>query len=169
VFSQQGDSIEKTIGALLRQKHATIAVAESCTGGLISHMLTNIPGSSAFFVFSGITYSNQAKIDILNVSVETIKTHGAVHEKTAREMASGVRRISGATYGLATSGIAGPTGGTKEKPVGTVCVGLETPHGGAGHRFHFWFGDRALNKLVFAAAALEVLRRDLLDLDPPRF
>jgi nicotinamide-nucleotide amidase len=169
VFSRQGDSIEKTTGQLLRANNATIAVAESCTGGLISHMLTNIPGSSEYFVFCGITYSNQAKIDILNVSAETIKTHGAVHEETAKEMALGVQRISGATYGLATSGIAGPTGGTKDKPVGTVCIGLATPHGCAGYRFHFWFGDRSLNKQVFAVAALEVLRRELLGLDPPRF
>jgi nicotinamide-nucleotide amidase len=84
-------------------------------------------------------------------------------------MASGVRRISGATYGLATSGIAGPTGGTKEKPVGTVCIGLATPNNSAGYRFHFWFGDRMMNKQVFAVAALEVLRRELLGLDPPRF
>jgi len=169
VFSQQGDSIEKTTGQLLRANNATIAVAESCTGGLISHMLTNIPGSSEYFVFCGITYSNQAKIDILNVSAETIKTHGAVHEKTAKEMASGVQRISGATYGLATSGIAGPTGGTEDKPVGTVCIGLATPHDCAGYRFHFWFGDRTPNKQVFAVAALDILRRELLGLDPPSF
>ena len=169
LVSQQGNSIEKTIGQLLREKNATVAVAESCTGGLISHMLTNIPGSSAFFVFSGITYSNQAKIDILNVSPETIKTRGAVHEETAKEMALGVRRISGASYGLATSGIAGPTGGTKEKPVGTVCMGLANRHGGAGYRFHFGFDDRGLNKQVFAAAALDVLRRKLLGVRPPQF
>jgi nicotinamide-nucleotide amidase len=169
VFSRQGDSIEKTTGQLLRAKNATVAVAESCTGGLISHMLTNIPGSSEYFVFCGITYSNQAKIDILNVSVETIKTHGAVHEETVKEMASGVQRISGATYGLATSGIAGPTGGTEDKPVGTVCIGLATPHDCTGYRFHFWFGDRTLNKQVFAVAAFDVLRRELLGLDPPSF
>jgi nicotinamide-nucleotide amidase len=169
VFSLQGDSMEKTTGQLLKAKQATLAVAESCTGGLISHMLTNISGSSEYFVFCGITYSNQAKIDILNVSAETIQTHGAVHEETAKEMALGVQRISGATYGLATSGIAGPTGGTEDKPVGTVCIGLATPHDSAGYRFHFWFGDRMLNKQVFAVAALEVLRRELLGIDPPRF
>jgi nicotinamide-nucleotide amidase len=169
VFSQQGDSMEKIIGQLLLAKHATVALAESCTGGLISHMLTNMPGSSDYFVFCGITYSNQAKIDILNVSAETIKNHGAVHEETAKEMALGVRRISGATYGLATSGIAGPTGGTKDKPVGTVCIGLAAPHVGVGHRFHFWFGDRTLNKQMFAVAALEVLRREILGIDPPQF
>ena len=84
-------------------------------------------------------------------------------------MARGARRACSATYGLATSGIAGPTGGTEEKPVGTVCIGLATPHHTAGHRFHFWFGNRKMNKQVFAVAALEVLRRELLGLDPPQF
>ena len=166
VFSQQGDPMEKTIGHLLRKKQATLALAESCTGGLIANLLTNISGSSDYFVYSGITYSNQAKIDILNVSKETIIAHGAVHEETAMEMARGARKVCGATYGLATSGIAGPTGGTPEKPVGTVCIGLATPHGTAGHRFHFWFGNRTMNKQMFAMAALEVLRRELLGLDP---
>jgi nicotinamide-nucleotide amidase len=169
VVSQHGDPIEKSVGLLLQEKQATVAVAESCTGGLISHLLTNISGSSAYFVFCGITYSNRAKIDILDVSAQTLKTHGAVHEETAKEMALGAQRISGATYGLATSGIAGPTGGTAEKPVGTVCIGLATPHGTAGHRFHFWFGSRAMNKQMFAAAALEVLRRELLGVKPPQF
>ncbi|MCK5203000.1 MAG: nicotinamide-nucleotide amidohydrolase family protein, partial [Desulfobacterales bacterium] len=169
VFSQQGDPIEKAVGHLLRAKRATLALAESCTGGLIANMLTNVSGSSDYFVFSGITYSNQAKINILKVPKETIDTHGAVHEETAVEMARGARNVAGATYGLATSGIAGPTGGTAEKPVGTVCIGLATPHGTAGHRFHFWFGRRAMNKQMFAVAALEVLRRELLGIDPPRF
>jgi nicotinamide-nucleotide amidase len=169
VFSQQGDPMEKTVGHLLREKRATLALAESCTGGLIANMLTNVSGSSDYFVFSGITYSNQAKIHILKVPKETIDTHGAVHEETAVEMARGARNVAGATYGLATSGIAGPTGGTAEKPVGTVCIGLATPHGTAGHRFHFWFGNRTMNKQIFAVAALEVLRRELLGLDPPQF
>jgi nicotinamide-nucleotide amidase len=169
VFSQQGDSMERTIGHLLRKNQVTLALAESCTGGLIANLLTNISGSSDYFIFSGITYSNQAKIDILNVSKETIMAQGAVHEKTAMEMARGARKVCGATYGLATSGIAGPTGGTAEKPVGTVCIGLAAPHGTAGHRFHFWFGSRTMNKQVFAMAALEVLRREMLGLDPPRF
>ena len=169
VFSQQGDPMEKVIGLLLREKQATVALAESCTGGLIANMLTNESGSSDYFVFSAVTYSNQAKIDILDVSTETIAKHGAVHENTAREMARGVRRISGADYGLATSGIAGPTGGTKEKPVGTVCIGLATPHADAGYRFYFWFADRIMNKKVFAMAALDVLRRELLGIDPPHF
>jgi nicotinamide-nucleotide amidase len=169
VFSQQGDPLEIVVGHLLRKKQATVALAESCTGGLISDMLTGVPGSSDYFLFSGVTYSNQAKIDILKVAKETIIAHGAVHEETAREMALGARSICGATYGLSTSGIAGPTGGTPEKPVGTVCIGLATPNYTAGQRFHFWYGNRTMNKQVFAVAALEVLRRELLGLDPLRF
>ncbi|MGD2039097.1 MAG: CinA family nicotinamide mononucleotide deamidase-related protein [Desulfobacterales bacterium] len=169
VFSQQGDPLEIVVGHLLRKKQATVALAESCTGGLISDMLTGVPGSSDYFLFSGVTYSNQAKIDILKVAKETIIAHGAVHEETAREMALGARSICGATYGLSTSGIAGPTGGTPEKPVGTVCIGLATPNYTAGQRFHFWYGNRTMNKQVFAVAALEVLRRELLGLDAPRF
>jgi nicotinamide-nucleotide amidase len=128
-----------------------------------------VSGSSDYFLFSGVTYSNQAKIDILKVSTETIIAHGAVHEETARQMALGARNLSGATYGLSTSGIAGPTGGTAEKPVGTVCIGLATPHGTTGQRFRFRFGNRTMNKQVFAVSALEVLRRELLGLEPPRF
>ena len=169
VISQHGHSMEKSVGHLLRENKATLALAESCTGGLIANLLTNESGSSDYFVFSGTTYANQAKIDILNVSKETLERYGAVHENTAKEMARGARRISGTTYGLATSGIAGPTGGSEEKPVGTVCIGLATLRECTGHRFYFWFGDRILNKQIFAVAALDVLRRELLGVNPPRF
>ena len=169
VFSQLDDPMEKAVGRLLIANQATLALAESCTGGLIANMLTNVSGSSDYFIFSGITYSNQTKIDILNVSTETIDRHGAVHENTAKEMARGARNISGATYGLATSGIAGPTGGTKDKPVGTVCIGLATARECSGQRFHFWFGNRIMNKQAFAVAALDVLRRELLGVNPPQF
>jgi nicotinamide-nucleotide amidase len=169
VFSRQGDPMEKVVGHLLRKAQGTLALAESCTGGLIADMLTNVSGSSDYFVFCGITYSNQAKINVLKVPAETIRTHGAVHEETAVEMARGARSVSGASYGLATSGIAGPTGGSAEKPVGTVCIGLATPQSAAGYRFHFPTGSRTMNKQMFAMAALEVLRRELLGLDPPRF
>ena len=164
VFSKDGNSMESEIGNLLRQKKATIAIAESCTGGLISDWMTNVAGSSDYFLFSGVTYSNDAKINVLGVSNETIITYGAVHEETAKEMAEGARRISGATYGLSTSGIAGPDGGTPEKPVGTVCIGLATPERAEGKRYHFHFQERLRNKTIFAMAALERLRRELLGL-----
>jgi nicotinamide-nucleotide amidase len=162
VFSTDGSAMEAAVGRLLLEKNATVAVAESCTGGLISHMLTNVPGSSNYFLFSGVTYSNQAKTNVLGVSSKTIERFGAVHEETAKEMASGVRRIAGSDYGLATSGIAGPDGGTPEKPVGLVCIGLADGKSVRGYRFVYPFYDRSRNKLVFAFKALDLLRRKLL-------
>jgi nicotinamide-nucleotide amidase len=163
VVSIEGEGMEIVVGRLLSAQKATLAVAESCTGGLIANWLTDVPGSSGYFLLSAVTYANGAKIDVLGVSADTIATHGAVHEQTVREMADGVRRISGATYGIATSGIAGPDGGTPEKPVGTVCIGLSGPDGTEAHRFQFTYGGRRLMyKQIFAMKALDVLRRKLL-------
>jgi len=161
--------MEAVIGKLLKEKNATLSVAESCTGGLISHRLTDVvshrltdvAGSSDYFLFSGVTYSNEAKIKVLGVSPDTLRQYGAVHEETAKEMALGVKRLTGSTYGLSTSGIAGPGGGTKEKPVGTVCIGLATPREVIARRFHFSFGIREMNKTIFAVTAMELLRREL--------
>jgi nicotinamide-nucleotide amidase len=161
IFSMDGTSMEGVVGGLLAAKQATLAVAESCTGGLISHLLTNVPGSSGYFLFSGVTYSNEAKTKVLGVSSQVLKQYGAVHEETVKKMAQGARRVSGATYGLATSGIAGPDGGTDEKPVGTVCIGLATPHDIKGFRFVFPFNTRLMNKRIFAMKALDLLRREL--------
>jgi nicotinamide-nucleotide amidase len=121
-----------------------------------------VPGSSDYFLFSGVTYANAAKSGVLGVSTDTIETHGAVHEETVKEMAEGARNAVGATYGLATSGIAGPEGGTDEKPVGTVCIGIATPEGGYAERRLFTFGERLMKKKIFAAAALDMLRSHLL-------
>ncbi len=163
ILSVNGNSMERVVGDLLVKNKATIAVAESCTGGLISHLFTNVSGSSDFFLFSGVTYSNQSKIKVLGVSPSTLEINGAVHEETAKEMAKGVRRISGATYGLSTTGIAGPDGGTENKPVGTVCIGLSTPAIDYAHRFHFSFFNRLMNKKIFAMTALDLLRKELLN------
>jgi nicotinamide-nucleotide amidase len=162
VFSVDGESMEAVVGSFLRRKKASLAIAESCTGGLLSHWITNVPGSSDYFVFSGVTYSNKAKIKVLGVLPETIERYGAVHEETAKEMAEGARRVSGADYGLATTGIAGPGGGTDKKPVGTVCIGLATPDVIKGYRFNFTSGNRSMNKNIFAMKALDLLRRELL-------
>ncbi|MDQ1331283.1 MAG: nicotinamide-nucleotide amidase [Thermodesulfobacteriota bacterium] len=162
VISTIGEPMELVVSRLLKNKKATLSVAESCTGGLVSNMLTNIPGSSDYFLFSGVTYSNESKIKLLGVQQSVIEKYGAVHEETAKEMAVCVRRITGATYGLSTSGIAGPSGGTDEKPVGTICIGLATPVEVKGFRFVFQFGDRLMNKKVFAVTALDLLRRELL-------
>jgi len=162
VFALDESSMEAVVGRLLTEQDATVAAAESCTGGLISHLLTNVAGSSRYFLFSGVTYANRAKIDLLGVLPETLERFGAVSEETAREMAMGARRAGGATFGIATSGIAGPDGGTADKPVGTVCIGLATPEGAAGRRFYFPFGERSRNKTIFAMTALELLRRELI-------
>jgi len=162
VFSVNGGSMESEVGRLLADKKATLAVAESCTGGLISHMITNVSGSSGYFVFACTTYSNESKMSILGVSKNTLNTFGAVHEETAKEMAKGARRISGATYGLATSGIAGPGGGTDDKPVGTVCIGLATENKEQGVRYYYPFPTRSMNKTIFAMKALDILRMELI-------
>jgi len=162
LLSVEGYPMEKVVGDLLTAKKATLAVAESCTGGLIAHRLTEIPGSSKYFMLSSVTYSNSTKTRVLGVSEDTLARHGAVHESTVQEMASGAREIAGATYGLSTSGIAGPDGGTEDKPVGTVCIGLATPEGVEGFRYRFNFGRRSMNKEIFAVSALDILRRKLL-------
>jgi nicotinamide-nucleotide amidase len=163
VFSNTGQSMEQVVGKLLHEKNATLAVAESCTGGLIANMLTDVPGSSEYFLLSAVTYANQAKMNILKVNADTLAKSGAVSEQTASEMAEGAKKIVDATYGLATSGIAGPGGGSDDKPVGTVCIGLSTPFSTTGYRFIFADHNRMANKRIFALAALDLLRKELLD------
>jgi nicotinamide-nucleotide amidase len=164
VFSDSDESMEAVSGRLLRERKVTLAVAESCTGGLISHLLTEVPGSSDYFLFSAVAYANEAKTVVLRVSAETLLRCGAVHEETAGEMARGARQLVGATYGLATTGIAGPAGGSAEKPVGTVCIGLSSAEKTEGYRFRYSYERRAMNKQMFAMKALDLLRRELLGL-----
>jgi nicotinamide-nucleotide amidase len=162
ILSNAGESLEQVVGKLLRTRNETLAVAESCTGGLIADLITEVPGSSDYFKCSAVTYANSAKINVLGVASGTLDLHGAVSEETAGEMARGVQRISGASYGLATSGIAGPGGGTDDKPVGTVCIGLATLDSVSTRRYHFTLDNRRMNKRIFAAVALNFLRRELL-------
>lgn len=162
VFSQAGESLEEAVGRLLRNRQETLATAESCTGGLIADLITEVPGSSDYFILSTVTYANAAKINILNVAGETLDRCGAVSEETAAEMAQGVRRISGATYGLATSGIAGPGGATDAKPVGTLCVAMAAAESVSSRRYQLNFGNRRMNKRIFAAVALNMLRKELV-------
>ena len=163
VFSLQERSMAAEVGELLCRRGATIALAESCTGGLMANWMTNTAGSSDYFLFSAVTYSNASKKSILGVSEQTLQQHGAVSEQTAREMAEGVRRAAGATFGLATTGIAGPSGGSAEKPVGTVCIGVSSPEASVARRFQLSFGERLMNKRIFAMVALDWLRRRLLE------
>jgi nicotinamide-nucleotide amidase len=167
VFSVSGQSMAQVVGRLLVENNATLAVAESCTGGLIANLLTDVAGSSEYFLFSAVTYSNQAKMNILKVQAQTLARHGAVSDQIAGAMACGARSSVDATYGLATSGIAGPGGGTDDKPVGTVCIGLATPSSVAGHRFYFPHESRRMSKHIFAVAALNLLRTELLRATPP--
>jgi nicotinamide-nucleotide amidase len=166
VFSSSGETLSEVIGVFLRRNSETLALAESCTGGLMAHLLTSVAGSSDYFLLSAVTYANRAKMDVLGVDPGIIREHGAVHVQTAREMAACVRRIAEATYGLATSGVAGPGGGTPEKPVGTICIGLATETDSEGFQFHFSYGDRGMNKQMFAAKAFDLLRRRLGGIDP---
>ncbi|MFH1154239.1 MAG: CinA family nicotinamide mononucleotide deamidase-related protein [Pseudomonadota bacterium] len=162
LFSDKGLTMEEEVGRLLTLCRQRVAVAESCTGGLIASMLTDVAGSSDYFLLSAVTYSNDAKIKLLGVCPETIAQNGAVHEKTALEMAMGVRKISGADWGISTSGIAGPGGGSPEKPVGTVCIGIDGPGVSMGKLYRFSFEDRAMNKKLFAVMAMDVLRKNLV-------
>jgi nicotinamide-nucleotide amidase len=162
VVSPVGARMEAVVGRLLLERSATLALAESCTGGLIANWLTNVAGSSGYFLFCGVTYSNPTKVDLLGVDPDALARHGAVHEETARAMAVGARRVAGSTFGLATSGIAGPDGGAKEKPVGTVCIGFAGPDRSFGRRLYFPLGQRLMNKQIFAMAALDILRKELI-------
>lgn len=160
VFSTDGRSLAAVVGDGLREKGASLALAESCTGGLIASLITDLPGSSDYFLLSAVTYANSAKQRLLGVSPGTLARYGAVSEETVKQMAAGVREMAGATYGLATSGIAGPSGGTADKPVGTVWIGLATPDTVWARRFGYPF-ERSRNKRVFAYTALDCLRREL--------
>jgi nicotinamide-nucleotide amidase len=161
IFSLSGESLPAVVGRLLKERNATLALAESCTGGLVANWLTDIPGASDFFLLSAVTYANNAKQEILGVPLETMIQNGAVHEKTAEAMAEGARRISGADWGLSITGIAGPSGGSPEKPVGTVCIAVATARGTISERRLFSYGKRLMNKRMFAMSALDMLRRML--------
>lgn len=149
-------SIESEIGERLGRLGATMATAESCAGGLISHRITNVPGASAYFQGGFITYSNRAKMKLLGVGKDTLNTAGAVSEEVAREMAQGAQAKLGVDFAVSVTGIAGPTGGTEEKPVGTVYIGVATPSGARVERKQF-SGTREEVKSQTAQRALEFL------------
>ena len=161
VISDQGLTLPQEVGRLLTARGQTVSVAESCTGGLVAHLITDVSGASAYFLFSATTYANSAKEAILQVSRQTLENNGAVDETTAREMAMGARTAGGSDWAVSTTGIAGPSGGTADKPVGTVCIGVAGPSGAHAQRFMLDSGNRERNKQRFAAMALEILRREL--------
>ena len=159
LFAEGPETMEDVLGRLLTEHKLTVAVAESCTGGLIGHRLTQVPGSSVYVDRGAICYSNRAKTEMLGVPVELIAKHGAVSQEVAAAMAKGIRERAAVSVGLSVTGIAGPGGATDTKPVGLVYVGLD---GGAGdaitREFHF-HGDRSVIKQRSSQAALDVLRR----------
>jgi len=162
LYATGDQGLEQVAGQLLRERKLTVAVAESCTGGRIGDWITNVPGSSEYFLLGLATYSNDAKERMLGVRAETLATHGAVSTQTAEEMAAGVRERAGADVGLSTTGIAGPGGGTAEKPVGTVCIGLAWEGGSWSRRYDLGDRGRDFIKSLTAMTALDRLRRWLL-------
>ena len=160
IFGKDEETLEEVVGQLLRSKGATISIAESCTGGLISHRLTNIPGSSDYLERSLVVYSDKAKKEFLNVPASILKRHGAVSQEVAEYMAKGVKRMGKTTFGLAITGIAGPTGGTPEKPVGTVFISLAHGRCLQTQKCSF-YGDREQIKFMTSQYALDILRRYL--------
>jgi nicotinamide-nucleotide amidase len=160
IYSRNGESIEAVVGDLLRKNHATVSLAESCTGGMLGERFTQVPGSSEYFVGGFITYSNEMKIELLGVTPEILAEHGAVSKETAEAMAIGARRRTNSTYALSITGVSGPDGGSEAKPVGTTYIGLSGPTGTEVLKRQF-IGDRARIRSFASQMALDLLRRRL--------
>ena len=160
VFSQSGEELEKVVGDLLKKMGKTLATAESCSGGMLSHRLTNVPGSSEYYLEGVVAYTNKAKADELGVPLVLLQKHGAVSSPVAGAMARGIRRRAGSDYGLAITGIAGPAGGAPDKPVGLVFTALSGKEGTKVQR-NLFLGRRELIKFQSAQKALDMLRRRL--------
>jgi nicotinamide-nucleotide amidase len=159
--SREEDTLEGVVGELLRSAGATLTAAESCTGGLLAERITRVPGSSDYFLGGAVTYTNELKTQVLGVPEEMLREHGAVSEPVARAMAEGVRRAYGSDYGVGITGVAGPGGGSEEKPVGTVHIAVAGPRG-TEHRKTRFPGDRERVRMQSAQLGLELLRRMLL-------
>lgn len=161
IFAMQDQPIERTVFDLLLNKGMTFASAESCTGGNIAHVITLIPGSSEVFKGAVVTYATPTKTKVLGVPAESIETHGVVSQDVVERMATSVRNLMGADFGVATTGIAGPSGGTEETPVGTVWVGVATPSGVVSKCFNFGKDrENVINRATIAA--YEMLRQQLI-------
>jgi nicotinamide-nucleotide amidase len=159
-WGRDADTLEQVVGAMLARRGLSLAVAESCTGGLLGHRLTSVSGSSAYFERGVIVYSNDAKMDLLGVPEAILRAHGAVSAETAEAMARGICAIARTPCGVSITGIAGPDGGTPAKPVGTVFIGLAVRDQVVSRRFRF-SGDRASVKWQSSLMALDMLRRTL--------
>jgi len=164
VYGQDDEELESVIVRELTARKQTLALAESCTGGCIAHRLTNVPGASAILIAGLVTYANAAKTRFVGVATESLETHGAVSETVCREMAEGVRRATGADYSIAVTGIAGPSGGSQEKPVGTVFLGVSSASGTVVVKKLNQY-EREAFKQVTSQQALELLRRRIIGPD----
>ena len=162
VYGFDNETIEEVVGKQLKAMGKTVSTAESCTGGLIAHKITSIAGSSAYFMGSVVSYSNEVKMKSLGVSEESLMEFGAVSESVVTQMAEGVRSSIGTDYGVATSGIAGPDGGSIEKPVGTVWIAVAGPKGTIARKYQFGH-DRGRNIEISANTALNLLRKQLME------
>ncbi len=160
IWSDRDDTMQECIGRMLASAGKTMSAAESCTGGMISSMMTSVPGSSEYYLGSVTSYANSVKTEVLGVPEETISTHGAVSQECVAAMAEGVRKLTGSDFSVATSGISGPGGGTDEKPVGTVWIGVSSDEGTETFMMRFK-GDRKRNTEHFAAHALNFLRQKI--------
>ena len=161
VFSIDGRPMEEIVGALLRDRRLTIAAAESCTGGLLMTRLTEVPGSSEYVAGGAVVYSNELKTTLAGVAPDLMIAHGAVSEPVARALASGIRQRTGASIGIGLTGIAGPGGGTPEKPVGTVAIAFDSDRFGSNVRTFWFIGGRPQVRFQAAQAALDMVRRAL--------
>jgi nicotinamide-nucleotide amidase len=161
IFGYGNDTMEEVIGRLLKERKMTISTAESCTGGYLAHLITSVPGSSEYYTGSVIAYSNSIKQQLLGVSVQSIENYGAVSEQVVKEMAEGVRMKFNTDFAIATSGIAGPDGGSIEKPIGTIWIAVASQNGTIAKKF--MFGEhRGRNIRRSALAALNLLRIELM-------
>jgi nicotinamide-nucleotide amidase len=158
IFSRSNETLEEVVGQSLKLRGYTLATAESCTGGLLAGRITDVPGSSEYFLEGVVSYSNEAKIDLLGVPKKWIKTHGAVSEQVAGAMAAGIRKRAGSTFGVGVTGVAGPGGGSDEKPVGLVYIALADDSQITTRKFIFP-GDRQFIRTLSVNAALDMLRR----------
>jgi len=162
IFSTADETLEEIVVRVLTKRNQTLATAESCTGGLIANRITNVPGASSVFIAGYVCYANQAKINMLDVDPKLVERHGAVSESVARTLAEHARACAGCDYALATTGVAGPTGGSPEKPVGTVYVGLASADLETIVKRFFFPTDRESFKQLAAQSALDLLRRKIL-------
>ncbi len=161
IYGEDEDTLEALIGRLLKERGMSLSVAESCTGGLLANLITNVSGSSDYFKGGVVSYLEETKHKVLGVKWEDIKRYTVYSHEVARQMAEGVRRLMGSSVSISTTGVAGPTGGTEDNPVGTVYIGIATPEFVKSFRFNFNY-DRLGNKMAFAKMALDILRRYLL-------